>query len=86
MKKKFKKRKRTKDISLKIDDTLKNKKIKTMIEFDFNECNSIKSIAIKRNTTDDVTLRFIQGKMLMFAKVSLKSFIYDMNHIFCLLT
>ena len=53
-----------------------------MIDFDFNECNSIKSIAIKRNTVD-ITSRFIKGKMFMFAKVLLKNFIYDMIDIFC---
>ena len=30
-----------------------------------------------------VTSRFISRKMLMFAKVSLKSFIYDMIDVFC---
>ena len=54
-----------------------------MIEFDKNECNSIKSIVIKGNTTIDVSSQFIKGKMLMFAKLSLKSFIYDMIDVFC---
>ena len=44
-----------------------------MIDFDKNECNSIKSIIVKR----------VKGKMLMFAKLSLKSFVYDMIDIFC---
>ena len=59
-----------KDVELKLFDVIKNKKIKTMIDFDKNECNSIKSIAIKGNTTIEVTSRFIKGKMLMFSKVS----------------
>ena len=42
-----------------------------MIDFDKNECNSIKSIAIRGNTTIEVTSRFIKGKMLMFSKVSI---------------
>ena len=54
-----------------------------MIEFDKNECNSIKSIVIKGNTTIDVSSRFIKGKMLMFAKLLLKSFVYDMINVFC---
>ena len=62
---------------------LKNKKIKTMIDFDKNKCNSIKSIIVKSDTNIDVTLRFIKGKMLMFAKLSIKSFVYDMIDIFC---
>ena len=62
---------------------LKNKKIKTMIDFDKNECNSIKSIIVKSDTNIDVTSRFIKGKMLMFAKLSIKSFVYDMIDVFC---
>ena len=54
-----------------------------MIEFDKNECNSIKLIVIKGNTTIDVSSRFIKGKMLMFAKLLLKSFVYDMINVFC---
>ena len=47
------KRKNQKKIKIKnenpqIDDVLKNKKIKTMIDFDKNECNSIKSIIVKK--------------------------------------
>ena len=42
-----------------------------MIDFDKNECNSIKSIAIRGNTTIEVTSRFIKGKMLMFSKISI---------------
>ena len=45
-----------------------------MIDFDKNECNSIKSIIVKGNTNIDVTSRFIKGKMLMFAKFSIKSY------------
>ena len=54
--KKMKKRKRGRDISFKIDDTIKNKKI--MIDFDSNECNRIKLTSIKRYTTDDVKVKY----------------------------
>ena len=54
-----------------------------MIDFDHNECNSIKSIIVKGDTNIDVSSRFIKGKMLMFAKLSLKSFVYDMIDVFC---
>ena len=67
LEKKLKKRK-IKDTDLQIDDMLKNKKIKTMINFDKNEFNSIKSIIVKGDTNIDVTSRFIKEKMLMFAK------------------
>ena len=45
-----------------------------MIDFDKNECNSIKLIVIKGNTNVDLTSRFIIGKMLLFSKVLLKWF------------
>ena len=80
--KKSKKRK-IKDADLQIDEAVKNKKIKTMIEFDKNECNSIKSIVIKDNTTIDVSSRFIKNKMLMFAKLLLKLFVYNMIDVSC---
>ena len=34
-----------------------------MIDFDQNECNSIKSIAIKKNLEVYVTTRFIMGEI-----------------------
>ena len=80
--KKSKKRK-IKDVNIQIDDAIKNKKIKTKIDFDKNKCNSIKSIIVKTDTNIDVSSRFIKGKMLMFAKLSLKSFVYDMIDVFC---
>ena len=54
-----------------------------MINFGKNECNSIKSIAVRGNTTVDLTSRFIKGKRLMFAKILLKSFVYDLINVFC---
>ena len=68
---------------MQIDKAVKNKNIKMMIEFDRNECNSMKSIVIKGNTTIDVSSRFIKDKMLMFVKLSLKFFVYDMIDVFC---
>ena len=52
------------------EGTFKNIKIKTMIDFDRKESNSIKFIALKRNTNINATSRFISRKMLMFAKIS----------------
>ena len=54
-----------------------------MIDFDQNECNSIKSIRVKGDTNIDLSSCFIKGKLLMFAKLSLKSFTYDMIDVFC---
>ena len=47
------------------------------------ESASIKSFAIKKNDQIKVTTRFLLGKMLMFAKLSLMSFIYEMLETFC---
>ena len=56
---------------------------KTMIDFDRKEYKSIKSISLKANTNIKVTSKFINGKVLMFAKILPKSFAYDMNDVFC---
>lgn len=53
-----------------------------MIDFDIKESNSIKSIALKGNRNINVTSKCINGKMLMFAKRSLKSFVYDTIDVF----
>ena len=73
--------KTTKDSDSQVEDAVKNKKIKTMTDFD-NDCNSIKSIIVSGNITVDIITRFIKGKMLMFAKVSLKSFVYDIIDVY----
>ena len=52
-----------------------------MTDFD-NDCSSIKSIIVSGNTNVDVNTRFIKGKLVMFAKVSLKSFVYDIIAVF----
>ena len=81
--KKGKKRKLTKDFEMQVSVMIKNKKIKTMIDFNKRKSNSIKSIVLNSSTTVDVSTRFCKRKMLMFAKVSLISFIYDIIDIFC---
>ena len=82
-KEKKSKKRRIHEINTRIGNALKNKKIKTMYDFDRSECNSIKSIVVKSSDTVKVSSRFIKGKMLMFAKLSLKSFVYDMIDVFC---
>ena len=86
--KKKKKRKLTevenkKNFEIKSTDAIKNKKIKTIIDFSKKEYNSIKSIAIKGNTTIEVTSRFIKRNMIMFSKVPTRSFVYDLIDICC---
>ena len=61
---------------------LTNKKVKSLIEFDEQYSCSIRSIAIERNSKINLTTRFLNGKMLMFSKVSIKSFIYDFIDVF----
>ena len=64
--KKSKKRKIKDNVDVRVENLLKNKKVKTMIDFENNECNSIKSIIVKGDTNIEVSSRFIKGKMLMF--------------------
>ena len=66
-----------------MEKLLSDRKVKTIINFENNECNSIKSLIVKGHTTIDVSSRFIKGKMLMFAKLSIKSFVYNMIDVFC---
>ena len=57
-------------------------KIKSVIEFDNEKTNSIRSLAIETKSTVSVTTRFMKGKMLMFAKNSVQSFNYDVIEVF----
>ena len=54
------------------------RKNKMLIEFNDLECSSIKFIAVKSKNKIKCTTRFMSGKLLMFAKLSLKSFIYSL--------
>ena len=50
---------------------------KMIIEFNDHKSASVKSIAVKSVTNVKCTSRFMSGKLLMFTKLSLKSFIYS---------
>ena len=56
-----------------------------VVEFNDRESASIKSFAIKKKKRNEikVTTRFMSRKLLMFIKLSLKSFIYDLVETFC---
>lgn len=54
-----------------------------VLDFNDRESASIKSFAVKKKNEIKVTTRFMSGKLLMFAKLSLKSFIYSLAEIFC---
>ena len=43
---------------------------------------SIRSVAIKKSQKINLTTRFLNGKMLMLSKISVKSFVYDFIDVF----
>ena len=49
-----------------------------IVDFNDRESASIKSFAVKKKNEIKVILRFISGKLLMFAQPSLKSFTYSL--------
>ena len=67
-------------------DTIENKikncedlrKNRMLIEFNDYKSSSVKSISVKSEMNIKCTTRFMSGKLLMFAKLSLKSFIYSL--------
>ena len=63
-------------------DAFTNQKIKNLIDFDEQYSCSIRSIAIEKANKVNLTARFLNGRMLMFTKVSIKSFVYDLIDIF----
>ena len=62
---------------------VKNQKIKNIIDFSDQDTASIKSLGVKANDKVKITTRFIKGKMLMFTKTSIRSFVYDLINCFC---
>ena len=56
--------------------------VKSLIEFDQEHSNSIKAVMVKQNQNIKPTTRFLSGKMLMFPKVSIKSFVCDIIDVF----
>ena len=68
------------------DEVITNQKVKSWIDFDEEYSCSIRSIAIERNKKVNLTTRFLNQKMLMFRKVSMKNFVYDLIDLFMFLT
>ena len=64
------------------DEALRDQKIKNLIDFDEEYCSSIRSLAVKKSVKVNLTTRYLNGKMLMFSKISLKSFVYDLIDVF----
>ena len=63
------------DYSERKREALANQKIKNLIDFDEQYSASIKSLSIQKNAKINLTTQFLNGKMLMFSKVSIKSFV-----------
>ena len=57
-------------------------KVKNLIDFDENQSASIKAVSVEQNSKVKLTTRYLNGKMLMFAKLSIKSFVYDIIDVF----
>ena len=66
-----------------MDNAVKNSKVTTITDFSDQDTASIKALGVKTNDKVKITTRFIKGKMLMFSKMSIKSFVYDLIDIFC---
>ena len=65
-----------------MEEANQNTNVKSLIDFDNEYSTSIKAVMIKQNPNVKVTTRFLSGKMLVFAKVSIKSFVYDLIDVF----
>ena len=81
-KKKSKKRTKLVDFVDRKSETLANQKVKSLIDFDEEYSSSMKSLAIEKSSKINLTTRFLNGKMLMFSKVFIKSFVYDLIDVF----
>lgn len=62
----------------KINSCADVRKNKMVIEFNDHKSSSVKSIVVNANTSIKCTTRFMSRKLLMFAKLSLKRFIYSL--------
>ena len=80
--KKIKKRTKLVDFTDRKNEALTNQKVKSLIDFDEEYSSSIRSIAIEKSSKVNLTTRFLNGKMLMFSKLSIKSFVYDLIDVF----
>lgn len=75
-------KKKFKDSDQNLDKLLQNPNTKMIIDFDCESSVSINSLAVNKNDNVKVTTRFFSGKILMFAKLSFMSFIYEITEAF----
>ena len=60
------------------NEALTNQKVKRLIDFD----EEYTSVAIEKSSKINLITRFLNGKMLIFSKVSIKSFFSDLVDVF----
>ena len=70
------------DYSERMQKVLKDTKVKSLFDFDREQSASIKALSVEKNTKVKLTTRYLNGKMLMFSKLSIKSFVYDIIDVF----
>ena len=75
------KRKKITDYWKRTAELMQANKTKSVIEFDSG--SSIKFVAMQTNPNEKITTRFMKGKMLMFVKTAIISFVYDTVDVFC---
>ena len=63
------------------EEAYKDNKLKCLIDFD-EGVGRVKSLAVKKETKINLTTCFLNGKMLMFCKRSIQSFVYDLIDVF----
>ena len=82
--KKIKNKKRVKlaDFVDRKNETFTNQKVKSLIDFSEEYSCSIRYIAIEKSSKINLNTQFLYGKMLMFSKVSIKSFVYNLIDVF----
>ena len=80
--KKKKKRAELVDFVHRKSEVFTNQKVKSLVDFDEEYSCSIGSATIEKSSKINLTTRFLNGKMLMFSKVSIKSFVYDLIDVF----
>ena len=64
------------------NEVLTNQRVKSLTDVDEEYSCSIRSVATEKSSEISLTTRFLNGKMLMFSKVSIKSFVYDLIDVF----
>ena len=67
------------DYSERRNEAIKNKKFKSSDE---EYSSNIKSLTVEQSTKVNLRTRYLNGKMLMFSKVSVKSFVFNLIDVF----